>query len=105
MENDRMCLLALFFRAVPDAAVVVGANREDPCAGGGEPPRILPGPLRALAGVDPRAGGTWLGVNERGVVAAVTNRAKTEVPATPRSRGQLTRDLLACPTALAAIDL
>jgi uncharacterized protein with NRDE domain len=99
-----MCLLALFFRAVPDAAVVVGANREEHYARGGEPPRLLPGPMRMVAGVDPRAGGTWLGVNERGLVVAVTNRAKTALPAQPRSRGQLARDLLACPDAAAAVD-
>jgi uncharacterized protein with NRDE domain len=100
-----MCLLALFFRAVPDAAVVVGANREEYYARGGEPPRLLSGPVRVVAGVDPRAGGTWLGVNEHGLVAAVTNRPKTKPPAQPRSRGQLTRDLLACPGAAAAVDL
>jgi uncharacterized protein with NRDE domain len=100
-----MCLLALFFRAVEDAPVVVGANREEMYARGGEPPRILEGPCPALAGVDPVAGGTWLGVNGHGVVVAVTNRLKTTLPRTPRSRGLLTRELLACPTAAAAADV
>ena len=54
-----MCLLALFFRVVEDAPVVVGANREEIYRRGGEPPRILDGPVRALAGIDPAAGGTW----------------------------------------------
>jgi uncharacterized protein with NRDE domain len=97
--------LALFFRAVPDAPVVVGANREERYARGGEAPGLLPGTIRAVAGVDPVAGGTWLGVNARGLVAAVTNRLKSDQPLQPRSRGQLTRDLLACPSAAAAIDL
>jgi uncharacterized protein with NRDE domain len=100
-----MCLLAIFFRAVPDAALVVGANREEFYARVGEPPRILEGGIRAVAGVDPTAGGTWFGVNARGVVAAVTNRAHVPVPANARSRGLLTRDLLGCPTAKDAVDL
>src|SRR5437899_1038544 len=47
-----MCLLALFFRMVEDAAVVVGANREEAYARGGEPPRVLEGPCPAIAGLD-----------------------------------------------------
>src|SRR5208283_1290265 len=99
-----MCLLALFFRVVEDAPVVVGANREEAYARGGEPPQILPGPLRAMGGRDPQSGGTWLGVNERGVLVAVTNRFKSELPPRPRSRGLLVRDLLGCDTATAAAD-
>lgn len=99
-----MCLLALFFRVVEDAAVVAGANREEYYQRGGEPPRLLEGPVCAVAGVDPAAGGTWLGVNENGVLVAVTNRRKSETPREPRSRGLLTRELLACPSAEAAVD-
>jgi uncharacterized protein with NRDE domain len=94
-----MCLLALFFRAVPDAPLVVGANREEFYARGGEPPRILDGACRAVAGIDPLAGGTWLGVNQKGVLIAVTNRQRARVPVQPRSRGLLVRELLTCPTA------
>jgi uncharacterized protein with NRDE domain len=91
-----MCLLALFLRMVEDAPVVVGANREEFYARGGEPPRILDGPIRALAGLDPVAGGTWFGVNARGLLAAVTNRPKSAVPPQPPSRGLLVRELLGC---------
>jgi uncharacterized protein with NRDE domain len=104
-----MCLLALFFRVVEDAPVVVGANREEYYARGGEPPAVIaataPGVrARAVAGIDPTAGGTWLGVNEHGVLVAVTNRRKSVMPPQPRSRGLLTRDLLAFPTAAAATE-
>src|SRR5688500_7573455 len=99
-----MCLLALFFRAVPDAAVVVGANREEAYARQGPPPRVLDGTVRAVAGLDPVAGGTWLGVNGHGVLAAVTNRPRSVVPDRPRSRGLLVRDLLGCASARAAAD-
>jgi uncharacterized protein with NRDE domain len=97
-----MCLLALFFRVVDDAAVVVGANREEAYARGGEPPRILPGPCPAVAGIDPTAGGTWLGVNAHGVLVAVTNRPKSEPPPEPPSRGLLVRELLTSPSAAVA---
>jgi len=99
-----MCLLALFFRVVDDAPVVVGANREEAYARGGEPPRLLDGPGRIVAGIDPQAGGTWLGVNRSGVLVAVTNRPKSQPPAQPRSRGLLARDLLGCASAAAAAD-
>lgn len=99
-----MCLLALFFRVVEDAAVVAGANREEFFARGGEPPRLLPGSIPAVAGVDPIAGGTWFGVNANGLLVAVTNRPKLDVPAAPPSRGLLVRELLTCPSAEAAID-
>jgi uncharacterized protein with NRDE domain len=99
-----MCLLALFFRAVDDAPVVVGANREEYFARGGEPPQILSAQPRIVAGLDPVAGGTWLGVNEYGVIVAVTNRPKSSVPAMPRSRGLLVRELLSSRSAVAAAD-
>ena len=99
-----MCLLALFYRVAEDAPVVAGANREEVYARGGEPPRVLDGPFRAVAGVDPAAGGTWFGVNARGLLVAVTNRPKSGAPASPRSRGLLARDLLALPTAADAAD-
>jgi Transport and Golgi organisation 2 len=99
-----MCLLALFFRVVEDAPVVAGANREEFYNRGGEPPQILKGPYPAVAGVDPLAGGTWFGVNERGVFIAITNRPKSALPAKPRSRGLLARELLGCATAAAAVD-
>lgn len=100
-----MCLIAVFFRMVEDAPLVIGANREEAYARGGEPPRLLEGPGRFVAGTDPAAGGTWLGVNEHAVLIAVTNRPKSDVPAQPRSRGLLARALLGCPTAAAAADL
>lgn len=100
-----MCLLALFYRTLADAPVIVGANREEAYDRGGEPPRIIEGECRFMAGIDPRSGGTWLGVNERGLVVAVTNRLKTHLPATPRSRGLLARDLLGCHHAGAAAGL
>ena len=60
--------------------------------------------MRAIAGTDPAAGGTWFGVNARGVLIAVTNRRKQNRPKAPRSRGLLTRDLLGLPSAREAAE-
>jgi hypothetical protein len=98
-----MCLLALLYRVARGAPVVAGANREEFYARGGSPPRLLDD--AAVAGVDPLAGGTWLGVNAHGVLVAVTNRRKSSTPARPRSRGLLARQLLGCPSAAAAVEL
>jgi uncharacterized protein with NRDE domain len=100
-----MCLLALFFRVVEDAAVVVGANREEFYARPGEAPQLLDRTLKSIGGRDPYAGGTWLAINEEGVLVAVTNRRKTQIPAPVRSRGLLVRDALNCASAAAAVEL
>ena len=47
--------------------------------------------------MDLEAGGTWLGLNQRRLIVAVTNRNKTDVSRSPRSRGLLCRDLLGMP--------
>jgi uncharacterized protein with NRDE domain len=100
-----MCLLVLFYRVADDAPVVVGANREEFYQRGGTPPQLLEGPVRIAAGIDPVAGGTWLGVNEHGLLVAVTNRRKSQPPARPRSRGLLARQLLGCASATDAVRL
>lgn len=100
-----MCLLALFFRVVEDAHLVVGANREEAYARAGDPPAVRNGSCRYVGGRDPISGGTWLGVNQHGVLVAVTNRPRTDGPAQPRSRGLLVHDLLGCSTARSAAGL
>ena len=99
-----MCLVAVLFRAVPGAPVLIAANREEEYARGGGPPVRWTEPNAVVAGTDPQAGGTWLGVNVRGVLIAVTNRPKQTPPPNARSRGLLVRDLLAAPTAVAAVE-
>ena len=100
-----MCLIALGLKQVPGAAVVVAANREEEFARQATPPQIQSGSPRVICGTDLLAGGTWLGVNQHGLLAAVTNRRKTQLPSDPRSRGKLCRDLLAIDTAEQAASL
>jgi hypothetical protein len=93
-----MCLLGLAFRQYPDFPVLVLANREENYSRPTDLPRIHPrdGDIPAwLGGIDLVAGGTWLGVNELGLLVAVTNRQKSKTPASPPSRGLLCRRLLA----------
>ncbi len=93
-----MCLLGLAFRQLPDFPVLVLANREEFYARPTAAPQLFPrnGDIPAwMGGLDLTAGGTWLGVNELGLVVAVTNRRKDHPPPAPPSRGRLCRLLLA----------
>lgn len=97
-----MCLLLLQYRTVAAAPVLVATNREEFFGRPATLPCIQAGNPRVLCGSDERAGGTWLGVNQHGLVVGVTNRAKSSVPDRPRSRGLLCRDLLDCTSAVEA---
>lgn len=92
-----MCFLLLHHRVRADAPLVLLANRDEAYERAFDGPVWRPGPPAVLAPRDRRAGGTWLGVREDGLVAALTNRR--EVPALPseglRSRGRLVDDVLA----------
>jgi hypothetical protein len=89
-----MCLLALRWRTVPGAPVVLAANRDESLARPFDPPRLHPGPVPFVAPVDRSAGGTWIGLNAAGIVAAVTNRPSRGTGAAFRSRGLLLLDAL-----------
>ncbi len=89
-----MCILAIQYKAARDAPILVAQNREEFYDRPTQAPRIQPGRPRVICGIDRKAGGTWLGVNQFGLFAAVANRPKAVVPAEPRSRGLLCRELL-----------
>ena len=97
-----MCLLLLQYRTVAAAPVLVAANREEYFGRKATVPCIQAGSPRVLCGSDQQAGGTWLGVNQHGLVVGVTNRLKSNLPDHPRSRGLLCRDLLDCTSAAEA---
>ena len=99
-----MCVVVICRQCVAEAPLVVGANREEVYARGGTEPALRAAAVRFVAGLDPIAGGTWLGVNALGVLVAVTNRSTKQRPPAPRSRGLLVRDLLACPSAVAVVE-
>ena len=88
-----MCLLICIRGA--DGSLTVAANRDERYDRPAREPFVWPGEPAILAGRDEQAGGTWLAVSARGVMAAVTNRPTTDGddPARP-TRGEL--PLLAC---------
>lgn len=92
-----VCTLAIYFRAFVDYPIIVAANRDEHFDRPSSPPAVSEGSPAILAGRDLRVGGTWLGVNEHGVIAAVLNRRLNGEPLSPaevRSRGLLCMDLL-----------
>ncbi|MGQ9575130.1 MAG: NRDE family protein [Thermoguttaceae bacterium] len=99
-----MCILALQYKTARDAPILVAANREEFRDRPTQPPRIQSGRPRVICGIDRKAGGTWLGVNQYGLVVAVANRPKAVVPAEPRSRGLLCREMLNFDIATKAAD-
>jgi uncharacterized protein with NRDE domain len=96
-----MCLVVLAYRVVQGFPIVVAANRDELYSRGGEPPQVLARNPLIWGGRDPAASGTWLGVNEYGVVAALTDRPAENPVATRRSRGLLCLDALRQPSARA----
>jgi uncharacterized protein with NRDE domain len=99
-----MCVLAIQYRAARDAHVLVAQNREEFFDRPTQAPRIQSGRPRVVCGIDRKAGGTWLGVNQLGLFVAVGNRPKAIVPSEPRSRGLLCRELLNLHTAREAAE-
>jgi uncharacterized protein with NRDE domain len=86
-----VCLLTVLSRTHPDFPLVVGANRDELLDRPAVPMAVLrDGGPRILGGRDQLAGGTWLAVNDAGVVAGLTNRPTPGGrDLTKRSRGEL----------------
>ncbi len=100
-----MCLVVVLHRVRPDLPLVVAANRDErldrPAVGMG----VLRGAApRILGGRDLLAGGTWLAVNEHGVVASLTNLPRAARDPARRSRGELPLRLAAYPDARSAVE-
>ena len=86
-----MCTIVLLRRPGHGWPLVLAANRDEMGDRAWLPPgRHWPDRADVVAGRDERAGGTWLGVNDAGVVAAVSNRRGSLGPdPDKRSRGEL----------------
>jgi uncharacterized protein with NRDE domain len=106
-DGALVCLLVALFHVDPHAPVVIAANRDE----------YLSRPAVAMAALDPEGsgrrvlggrdlvgGGTWLAVNDAGVVAGLTNRPLPDGPdRAKRSRGELPLRLVRHATAAAAV--
>jgi uncharacterized protein with NRDE domain len=84
-------LLIAMFGMVPDAPLIVAANRDERLGRPAVPMTVLrERQPRILGGRDELAGGTWLAVNEHGVVAGLTNQPSFGGrDPSKRSRGEL----------------
>lgn len=88
-----MCLILFAWHQHPDYPLIIAANRDE----FHQRPTASLSPWQdapILAGRDLEAGGTWLGVNRQGSLAAVTNIRNPAAEPGCLSRGQLTSDFL-----------
>ncbi len=70
-----MCTLIVLHRCIEATALVVAANRDEFFERPAEGPALRhTAHGKVLAPRDAQAGGTWLGLNEHGLFAAITNR-------------------------------
>ena len=100
-----MCTLALYFQSFEQYPLVVAANRDEHFDRPSAAPALLHGAPRIIAGRDLRAGGTWLGVNEHGLLVGILNRrinGEALLATDVRSRGALCMELLQLNSARAA---
>ena len=96
-----MCLVVVARAPTPRYPFVIAANRDELHARPTRPAGWWPEPPGLLGGRDLAAGGTWLGVDRRGRIAAVTNVRDGTPREAPRSRGGLVTDYLGSNSAAA----
>jgi uncharacterized protein with NRDE domain len=101
-----MCTLVMLRRPGHDWPIIIGANRDEMVDRDWRPPaRHWPDRKETVGGLDVLAGGSWLAVNEHGVVAGILNRVGTLGPQSGRrSRGELVLEALDHADAASAAD-
>jgi len=91
-----MCTLIIHRHPEARWPLIIAANRDELSTRPWKPPaRHWPDRPEVVAGKDETAGGSWFGVNDDGVFAAILNRQGTLGPAEgKRSRGELVLEAL-----------
>ncbi len=91
-----MCTVVILRRPGHAWPLLLAANRDEMTARPARPPgRHWPDRPDTVAGLDELAGGSWMGLNDAGVVACVLNRPGTLGPdEVLRSRGELVLEAL-----------
>lgn len=91
-----MCTLIVIKSQREDFPLVVAANRDEMLARQATAPRVVhPEAPRAIAGIDVQSGGTWMGANDAGLFAAITNQRQEDgQDPTLASRGDIVMDAL-----------
>jgi uncharacterized protein with NRDE domain len=100
-----VCLLIALSRVLPGWPLIVAANRDERLDRPAEPLTVLRSNRpRTVGGRDLMAGGTWLAINDHGVVAGLTNKPATEGrDPSKRSRGEIPLALTAARSARASV--
>jgi len=100
-----VCTLIAIHRTVPGRWLVVAANRDEFLDRPAEAPALRTGQgVPLIAPLDVRAGGTWLGLNGKGVFAALTNLRDSNPDPARESRGQVVMNCLERSSAVAAME-
>jgi uncharacterized protein with NRDE domain len=91
-----MCSLVILRRPDHDWPLLLAANRDELRGRRSLPPaRHWPDRPEVVAGLDCVGGGSWLGINDHGLIAGVLNREDSLGPAAgKRSRGELVLEAL-----------
>ena len=91
-----MCTVVVLRRPDHDWPILLAANRDEMADRPWRPPaRHWPDRPNVRAGIDELAGGTWLGVNDEGIVAGILNRHDSLGPDSRlRTRGELVLEAL-----------
>lgn len=84
-----MCTLIIFYKMFRNYPVVALHNRYEKRGTLEHPPTVMEGIFRVFCPLDVRSGGTWIGFNERGLFAAVTDQHTALPIKTEKSRGEL----------------
>ncbi len=101
-----MCTLVVLCRPGHEWPVLIAANRDEMLdRTWSAPARHWPDRPEVVAGRDELAGGSWLGVNDHGVVACILNRMGSLGPSDgKRTRGELVLEALDHSDAAAAAE-
>jgi uncharacterized protein with NRDE domain len=90
-----MCSVVIRLENGPEPSLWLAANRDENLDRASAPSQLRDfGGTRVLAPVDLVAGGTWIGVNEFGLLVAITNRFMEGGRTDLRSRGELVKTAL-----------
>jgi len=90
-----VCTLILAHHVFDEAPVFLASNRDESLDRPASGPRVWERfGTRFVAPRDEQEGGTWLGINEWGVLAAITNRFGNPRDGSRRSRGRLVLEAL-----------
>ncbi|MGM0381504.1 MAG: NRDE family protein [bacterium] len=91
----KICFVTGWLNRRKCVPLIIAANRDEEYDRGGEEPKLREGENYSfIAPRDPRAGGTWIGINSSGVLAALTNNSGASSESAPLSRGRIVADIL-----------